>query len=144
MTAYARYSSFIEAYMTIVRIVGIAVLSVAALMLVRAYKPELALPVSIAAGLTLLFLVLDGVTGIRSFIDGVVQRYGLDSEYIKVMFKVIGIAYLAQFASQLCRDSGEGAVAAKVELAGRILIITVSLPAVAAVLELISSLMESA
>ena len=130
--------------MTIFRLVGTAVIAVAALVAVRAYKPELALPVSIAAGLTILAAVLGSVTGIRSFIEGSVSGYGLDHEYVKIILKVLGIAYLAQFAAQLCRDSGEGAVASKVEFAGRILIITASLPAVSAVLELVGSLMEGA
>lgn len=128
--------------MTVFKIVGIAVLSVAAVLTVRAYKPELALPISIAAGITLLLTALDSLTSIRDFIMESVEKYGLNAGYMVIILKVTGIAYLVQFASKLCSDSGESAISAKVELCGRVLIIAVSLPAIISVLELIASLAE--
>ncbi|MEG1547806.1 MAG: stage III sporulation protein AD [Clostridia bacterium] len=129
--------------MSVFKLIGIAIIATAALMLVRSYKPELALPLSVAAGVVILFSLLDSLSGIKVFIDSLVSKYGLNSQYIKVVFKVVGIAYLAQFASQICKDSGEGAMAGKVELVGRIMIITVSIPAIASILDVLSSLFKA-
>ena len=64
-------------------------------------------------------------------------------EIVGTLALVIGVAYLAQFASDLCRDAGEGAVAGKVELAGRVLILALCLPVFAAILELIGSILST-
>ncbi|NCB30439.1 MAG: stage III sporulation protein AD, partial [Clostridia bacterium] len=67
---------------------------------------------------------------------------GLGANQLKLVFKVIGIAYVVQFAAEACRDAGEGAVASKVELAGRVLIVAVALPALMAVLSLLTGLLQ--
>ena len=56
------------------------------------------------------------------------------------MLKITGIAYLSQFGMQICADAGEGAIAAKIELAGKILIMTVSAPILLAVLDVVMGL----
>ena len=59
------------------------------------------------------------------------------------MLKVIGTAYLAQFAADLCRDAGESAVAGKVELAGRVLILALCLPVLMSILEMVGSILSN-
>ena len=108
--------------MTVFKVIGIALTAVAAALVLRAYRPELGLQIAVAAGVLILVLTLDE---------------------LQAMLKVIGVAYLAQFASDLCRDAGEGAVAGKVELAGRVLILALCLPVLAAILELIGSILST-
>ena len=57
--------------------------------------------------------------------------------YLNTLLKIMGIAYLAEFGSQICRDAGEGVIAGKVEFAGKLLILVMALPLLAAVLETI-------
>ena len=127
--------------MTILKIAGIALISASALMLVRSIKPELATPLSIAAGICILLLVLDGMDALKLLTETAAGRFGLSAVYLKIVLKVMGIAYAAQFASQMCKDCGEGALACKVELAGRLLILTASMPAIMNIVELIASLL---
>lgn len=129
--------------MTILKIAGVAVLALCMLSVVRASRPELAAPLAVAAGLCILLMVLDGLEAVRDFVDTATHRFGLDGGYIKVVLKVVGIAYIAQFSAQLCRDCGEGALACKVEFAGRLLVLTASLPAIISILELLSSLFDA-
>ena len=91
----------------------------------------------------ILVLTLDELAAMSGFLREVLGRYQIDTAYLAVMLKVIGVAYLAQFASDLCRDAGEGAVAGKVELAGRVLILALCLPVFAAILELIGSILST-
>ena len=65
------------------------------------------------------------------------EQAGVAEGYFGIVLKVIGIAYLSQFASQLCADAGEGAVAAKIELAGKALIMAVSIPVLTEVLHVV-------
>ena len=100
------------------------------------------LQLSIAVCFVLLSYALTDIAAIRQAVEGVTGRFGLGVEQLKLVFKVLGIAYVAQFAAEACRDAGESAIASKVELAGRVMIVAAALPALLAVLELLRSLLE--
>lgn len=128
--------------MTAFKLAGIALLAVSAAVVLRAYRPEMALQLSVAACLFLLAYALSDIAAIRAAVDGVAGRFGLGAEQLKLVFKVIGISYVVQFAAEACRDAGESAIASKVELAGRVLIVAAALPALLAVLSLLSGLLQ--
>ena len=66
---------------------------------------------------------------------------GIESSYIMLLLKVIGIAYLTQFGASVCEDAGEKAIAMKVEFAGRITIILMSAPLMFAIINLITGIL---
>ncbi|HWS29839.1 MAG TPA: stage III sporulation protein AD [Clostridia bacterium] len=129
--------------MTIFKIVGLSLAAVTVVLVLRAYRPEIAVQAAVAAGVVLLLIAVTELSGVMAMIDQIVTRYGLNSEHIKVVLKVIGIAYLAQFAAQTCRDAGEGAIASKVELVGRVLIVTVAVPVVISILNVLGTLLNA-
>jgi len=61
--------------------------------------------------------------------------------YLVTMFKVIGIAYIGEFSAELCRDSGSSSLASKIELATKIMILSLAVPIILAILETILDLM---
>lgn len=128
--------------MTVFKLAGIALLALAAVVMLRAYRPDMALQLSVAACLLLLAYALTDIAAIRQAVEGVTARFGLGAEQLKLVFKVVGIAYVVQFAAEACRDAGESAIASKVELAGRVLIVAAALPALMAVLGLLTGLLQ--
>ena len=76
------------------------------------------------------------VDAVKRFEDAM----GLDSEYISILLKMAGIAYLTQFAVSLCRDAGQGAVAGQIGFAGKISMLIVSLPILQALVRTIGEL----
>ena len=104
--------------MRIFTIVGLAVLGVTLALTVRSFRPELALLIGVATGIAVLLSVVGELTGVIDALRAAARQYGVDEGYLGVLLKIIGIAYLAQFGVQICRDAGESAAAAKVELAG--------------------------
>ena len=130
--------------MTVMQIAGVALISIAALTIIRTYRPDLALALSIAVCVVILIAVVGNISEIKGVVDEMLTGYGLDALHIKVIFKVIGIAYIAQFAADACRDAGEDAIASKVELAGRVLIVATAMPAMISILSLLQSLLVSA
>ena len=118
-------------------------MAVAASLVLRAYRPELGLQIAVAAGVLILMLTLDELIALSSFLSETLARFQIDPGYLKVMLKVIGTAYLAQFAADLCRDAGESAVAGKVELAGRVLILALCLPVLMSILEMVGSILSN-
>ena len=63
-------------------------------------------------------------------------KASINSEFLLIILKVTGIAFLTEFGVSICKDSGETAIANKIDLAGTILIITISIPIISALLEL--------
>lgn len=123
------------------KIAGMAILAVSAGMILRQYRPEMAVQVSLAAGIIILAYGLEAVLGIRDGVEAFLAKYGVSGESAKAIFKIIGIAYMAQFASDICRDCGENAVASKVELAGRVMMIVVAFPLIISTMDGIGGLM---
>ena len=72
----------------------------------------------------------------------ITARAGVESRYIGVVLKIMGIAYISQFASELCRDAGEGAIASKIEVAGKIIIMTISMPIIYSLLEVVNEIIR--
>lgn len=65
------------------------------------------------------------------------EQSGLGREYMAVLLKILAASYVAEFGAALCRDAGEGAFAAKVELAGRVCVAVLALPVVVDMLTLV-------
>lgn len=127
--------------MSIFKVTGIAVAAVMAALTLRAYRPEMSVQITIAAGVMILILALDDISALIGSVTALTNGLGIDEARIKTIFKVIGIAYLAQFAAGVCRDAGESALAYKVELVGRVMILMLALPLVSGVLEVVSRLL---
>ncbi len=110
--------------------------AVLALML-KEWKPELSAAVSIATGIFLLFGVFEELREVFSEFSGLMERGGVDLRYFQIVVKIIGISYLAQFGSSICRDSGQTAIAEKIELAGKAAVVSLTLPILIAFLEFV-------
>lgn len=123
--------------MTVFKLLGISMLACSMALILRAYRPELMVPFLLGAGAALLLMALSLFTDVIETIRGAFARLGIDMQYVQVALKVIGIAYLVQFASNICRDAGESALAGKVEMVGRILILSVSVPVILGILEIL-------
>lgn len=70
------------------------------------------------------------------------ERAGVSSDYLSLLLKIIGLAYLAEFGAQLCRDAGEGAAALKIEFAAKITILLLALPLIASVIQAVLRLLD--
>lgn len=79
--------------------------------------------VSIATGIVLLFLLIPAMSDIFDNFVNLGQDIGLNSQYVLVMIKALGIAYVSMFSSQLCRDFGQNSIADKIELGGKVIIL---------------------
>lgn len=128
--------------MIIFKIIGIGITGAVLSLLIKQYKPELAIavPILTVGGIVLVCVpYLEAV--IRAFED-IANRAGIEMTHMKIMIKIIGVAYVCQFASDICTDAGEKAIASKIELGGRVAIITLSMPIMYNLLELISDIIS--
>ncbi|RJQ26088.1 MAG: stage III sporulation protein AD [Peptococcaceae bacterium] len=121
--------------MEILQIAGIGLVATVLVVIVRQQKPEMALLLSIGVGITLFLLVLGKVIGVIDVLRDLSIQAGISIIYLGVILKIIGIAYIADFGAQICRDAGEGAVAAKIEFAAKVLILVLAVPILVALLQ---------
>ncbi len=117
--------------------VGVALAGVVLVNILRRERPEFAVLVSLAAGAVLFLLILPQLAQAIRLIDELAALSQVHVLYIDVVLRIIGIAYLAEFAAQVSRDAGEGAPAQKVELGGKILILVLAVPIVGALVHLV-------
>lgn len=121
--------------MEILQIVGFGLVAAVLIVLLRHQKPEVAMLVSIAAGVVIFLFVLDKVAAVVIVLKDLAARANINMLYLGAILKIVGIAYIADFGAQICRDSGEGALASKIEFAAKVLILVLAVPIVMAVLD---------
>lgn len=121
--------------MEIVQIVGIALISIFIILLLKQYKPEFVIHVSIIAGILMFSMIIPKLSAILDLLNSLTDKLGANAQFFSILLKITGIAYISEFASSICKDSGETAIASKVELGAKILIIAMSIPILGAVLE---------
>lgn len=116
--------------MDIISIIGIGIVGALLSVTVKSYRPELALCISVLTGVFIFFWVIDGLGTVVYEIQSICETSGVDSSFFKVAIKVIAIAYVTEFASQIAKDAGEGAIAKKIEIAGKTTVLVVMVPVI--------------
>ena len=128
--------------MQITQIVGVVLTAAALALLLRQYRAEYALFLSVAVTVGV-FAVL--APALKEILEAV-QRIGAETDTAQaaaLVFKALGISFLAASASDICRDAGESAMAARVELAGKITVLSLALPMAIHLMELIERILEN-
>ena len=114
--------------MEMVTVIGFAMVGTALAVVLKQYKPEYALLLSLVVGVWILMTVVSNLTPVLEELESMMGQTQLPTEYIAVLFKSMGICFLTQIAGDTCRDAGQNAMAVKVETAGKITILLLSLP----------------
>lgn len=127
--------------MDIISLVGMGVLSAVLCIIVRQYKPEMALGVSIACGVLIMGAVITMLAPSAELISQLTGAAGLDSGYSRTLFKALAVCYITQLGSDCCKDAGESAIASKIELAGKAAVMVISLPVFSALAEIVMELL---
>lgn len=100
-----------------------------------------AMLVMLTAGCLVLLSLLPALSTLRAAFSALGQRAGIADSQLALLIKIIGLAYLAEFGAQLCRDAGEGAAALKIELAAKIAILLQALPVIADIIQSVLGLL---
>jgi stage III sporulation protein AD len=126
--------------MDIIKIAGVALTGVIAVSMVKGFKPELAIYVVIATVIIIFGLAVDRLKVVFEFLQTIYDQLTYGKTFFPIIMKVLAVAYLADFTAQICKDSGENAIAGKVELAGKIVIFYLATPILLSIIELINSI----
>ena len=116
------------------QVVGLGLLAAVLAVVLKNNKPEMAVFLSIAVGIIIFVAMLGKIGSVLEVLKDLSSRANLSMVYLGTILKIVGIAYIADFGAQICRDAGEGAVASKIEFAAKILVLVLAVPIVVAVL----------
>ena len=123
--------------MEVIKIIAIALVALILIILLKQYKPEFALYISLLTGVLILLLVMDKLTGIVQLIQSISNKANINNQFITILIKITGIAFITEFAVSICSDAGEKAIASKIEIGSKVIIIAMSIPIITSLLELV-------
>ncbi len=90
--------------MDIVKIIGIGLISLVIIIIVKQYKPEFTVYISLAASILILMLVFDRLYDIINLLNSIANKTAINTTFIKLLIKITGIAILTEFAVSICKD----------------------------------------
>lgn len=114
----------------------LGILTIMVAMAMRQGKAEFSIFVSFTGSILIAWIALQLLDGIVGSFERLERLLSIDMEYIALLMKMIGVTYLSEFSSSLCRDAGYSAVAGQIELVGKLTILTIGMPIVLALFEL--------
>lgn len=123
--------------MKITQIVMIGLVSAVLSIVLKEKKPEMSLFIGLAAGIIIFLIVLSGILPVINLIEELTAQAHVNQIYLNIVLKILGIAYLTEFASQILKDANETNIASKVEFGGKVLILLQAVPVVKALMELV-------
>lgn len=121
--------------MEIIKIIGVGFVAIIIISIIKQYKPEFTIYVSILAGVIILAFATDKISGIINLLQNIASKTNININFIKILIKITGIAILTEFASSVCKDAGDTAIASKVDIGGKVLIVSFSVPIIQSLLE---------
>lgn len=121
----------------VIKIIGIGLLALIIIVILKQYKPEFAIYVSMIAGVLILVLAIQKLTGIINLLQSLANKTYINKSFLSILLKITGIAFITEFAVSICSDAGEKAIASKIEIGSKVIIIAMSLPIITSLLELV-------
>lgn len=119
------------------KLVGLALISTILCLIIKKDRPEMAMFIGILTGIMILLSVTYKFNFIIESINELADKANIPTIYISLIIKLIGIAYLMEFAIQICKDCGEGNIATKLEFGGKIIVMTMSFPILISIIDII-------
>lgn len=126
--------------MEIIQVVGLGIVVTILALIVKEQKPVFAFLLVTVAGIFIFLFLAGKIAAIIGMLEDLAAKSNINMIYLKTILKIIGIAYIAEFGAQIVRDAGQEAVAAKIELAGKVLIMVMSIPIITVIIETVVKL----
>lgn len=128
--------------MNIISVCAFSILAVVLALFLKNNNPIFSLILIVASGILLLIFVLSDISYLLEEIKSLINKSGINNNYLTVALKALGICYLTQFTSEICKDFGQNSIASKVELAGKLMVVTLTLPLIQGIIKIAMELLK--
>src|SRR5690554_3850781 len=99
--------------MDLIRIGVLGITAAILILIIKSHRPEIGFMISLAFGAIVMVFLAGRIKGVLDLIQIYLDRANISGIYITALLKIIGMAYIAEFAAESCRDAGQAAIAAK-------------------------------
>ena len=123
--------------MDIIKIALMGIAGVFLAIMVRSYKSEYSLFISMAVCTCIFIYLVSKLELILSYVDSIQSLVVVDNRYVKTVIKMIGITYIAEFSVDMCKDAGYQAIAGQIEMFAKMSILLNSMPVLMSFVETI-------
>jgi stage III sporulation protein AD len=121
--------------MLILKIIAFVFIALFLSLFFKDKRSDLAILIVLAAGIMIFIFCISQIGQIINFVKLISDKAGVDTIYLGIILKILAIAYLSSFASEICKDAGASTLASKVDFAGKIFILVLAIPILGAVLD---------
>lgn len=123
--------------MNVIQVAAIGVIGALLALQLKGGRAEYGIYMSVAAGIFLFACIIDRLEIFIRTVEQIGSYINLDAGYLGTMLKMIGITYIAEFSSGVCRDAGYQTIAVQIEIFSRLTILALGMPIILALLETI-------
>lgn len=121
----------------IVRIISVGLIGTFLAITLKQQRPEISIAIALATGAAIFFISFQPLFQIVDMLREFSNRAGIDHVFFTIILRIIGISYLTQLASSVATDSGQTAIAAKIDFAGKMCIVVLSIPILKGIFDLL-------
>ena len=118
-----------------IKIALIGIVGILLALQIKAVKPEYAVYLCMGVSLLIFMGVTEQLQIIVDAIHAMETYLPLDQRYLKILLKIVGITYIAEFSSGICKDAGYGSLGSQIEIFGKLSVLAVSMPILLALLD---------
>jgi stage III sporulation protein AD len=125
----------------IIQIVGLGLIAAVLSLIVKEQKPLFSFLLALFTGLVIFLFLIGKISSIIQVLSDLAVKSSVNMVFLRTILKIIGVAYIAEFGAQIIRDAGQEAVASKIELAGKVLIMVMAIPVITVIIETVMKLL---
>ena len=123
--------------MEVIKIVGVSIFAVIMIIILKNYRPEMALVLSIITGIGIMLYAISKMSSVINVLNDLVSKSGVNTDFLLIIIKVIGIAYIVEFGKNVCIDAGQSSIATKLEMAGKVVIVVLTIPLISSLVNVL-------
>ncbi|MGA9172425.1 MAG: stage III sporulation protein AD [Thermoactinomyces sp.] len=129
--------------MEIIQVVGLGLVTTFLILVIKEQKPVFAFLLATFVGIVIFISLVGKIGEVIGVLENLAHQARVNNLFLETILKIIGIAYIAEFGAQVTRDAGQGAIASKIELAGKILIMVMAIPIITVIIETIMQILPA-
>lgn len=95
---------------------------------IKKERAELTMLMGIGTGVIIFYFILSQVSLVISFFKGFLDMVAIEETYFTQLLKMLGVAYVSEFAATICKDAGQQSIAGMIELFAKLSIVVLSIP----------------
>ena len=126
--------------MEVIKIVGVSIFAVIMIIILKNYRPEMALVLSIITGIGIMLYAISKMSSVINVLNDLVSKSGVNTDFLLIIIEVIGIAYIVEFGKNVCIDAGQSSIATKLEMAGKVVIVVLTIPLISSLVNVLVGL----